>query len=348
MENLVNLTDHSVVALPSMDRDGEELLLVVLSGSFVLPEPGASPDLDLEVCECQEPVAMVDEFWGVPGQSSLKTVGQSAYRKPATDVHLRGHAWAPGGRATTQSVVGLDIDGRRNVAYVVGDRCWDKGLVGIRPSEPIPFERIPIQYERSFGGFHTEGRAAVLKASDRNPVGTGLVVSERDAIGERLPNFEDPRCLIQSAKDLPLPAGFGPIARHWMPRRKLAGTYDDSWVRSRAPIWPRDFDEQFFCTAPACMQLSPHLVGGETVSAIGVHPDGPIDFKLPARRFQSKFQLKGLKKRLRMCLDDVTIDSDNHCCTMTWRCALPVGRGLAGLESIIVRELEPWETPNEA
>ena len=47
-----------------------------------------------------------------------------------------------------------------------------------------------------------------------------------------------------------LAAAFGPVGRHWEPRVRYAGTYDDRWTEDRMPLLPKDFDDRFHNAAP--------------------------------------------------------------------------------------------------
>jgi hypothetical protein len=51
------------------------------------------------------------------------------------------------------------------------------------------------------------------------------------------------------------PAMLGPISPDWGIRRCLAGTYDEEWRRSRAPLTPLDFDPLFLQSAPVDQRL---------------------------------------------------------------------------------------------
>src|SRR5207302_3596070 len=55
--------------------------------------------------------------------------------------------------------------------------------------------------------------------------------------GQRVPNVEYPKSLISWKQ--PRPAGFGPIARDWVPRVEFAGTYDEKWEQERLPLLAR-------------------------------------------------------------------------------------------------------------
>src|SRR2546430_3687510 len=95
--------------------------------------------------------------------------------KPATDVLLAGHAYANGGSSDKGVDVRLSIGTVRKTVRVFGDRVWDSGLLGARISPPQPFEKIPLIWERAFGGFdRTDGESPKVDSESRNPVGAGF------------------------------------------------------------------------------------------------------------------------------------------------------------------------------
>lgn len=77
------------------------------------------------------------------------------------------------------------------------------------------------------------------------------------------------------SKDRSRPAGdtigITPIHRAWQPRRGLAGTFDDEWKNSRWPLYPADFNPDFFQQAPESLRLSSgHFRGDEKVRIRGL------------------------------------------------------------------------------
>lgn len=153
-----------------------------------------------------------------------------------------------------------------------------------RMSSPGVFDRIPLVFERSFGGAdksHPEERYHEYEL--RNPVGVGFRArkSKKPVDESALPNIEDPRALISSPDDRPQPAGLGFIGPTWQPRLGFAGTYDEAWEKKRKPLLPEDFSPHFFNAAHPDLVCTGHLNGDEEVTAIGVSPDGPLSFNLP-------------------------------------------------------------------
>lgn len=148
---------------------------------------------------------------------------------------------------------------------VFGTRVWEQTLLGgLAPSAPLPFESVPVKWELAFGGADFSDPKRPLE-EPRNPAGTGLVRDASELLHKAVPQIEDPRDLLTSARSRPAPAGLGAIARHWAPRRAYAGTYDEAWKRDRMPLPPLDLDARFHQCAPPEMVAPAPLRGGEPV-----------------------------------------------------------------------------------
>jgi hypothetical protein len=345
MPDVENATPFAVRAMPSCDREGRDILLIVVAAQFDLPEPGYD-ETRLRLCRTQEPPPLGDEYIGEPGRSSLRREDQSPYTKPSTDIYVNGDACAPRGEPVTEMRVGVRVGPCAVELNVCGDRVWQRGVsLGVRPSAPAPFVRMPIVWERAYGGAasgSTEERPAF---EPRNPIGCGFETDPDAAIGKPVPNIEEPGHQLSRVSDRPQPAGIGPVARHWQPRAGYAGTYDEAWRRHRAPLWPIDFDERFFSGAPSQLQASPHLKGGEQVVLRGLHPDGPIHFLLPTLRMSSRSRFIDHAVWTTPLLDGVLIETDSRRLTMYYRAAVPAALSLLKHRETLLRLLEPWE-PN--
>ncbi|WP_319518211.1 DUF2169 domain-containing protein [uncultured Martelella sp.] len=78
------------------------------------------------------------------------------------------------------------------------------------------------------------------------------------------------------------PQGFAPVTPVWRFRQQYAGTYDESWLETRHPFLPFDFDYRFYNCAHPDMIFSPFLKGGERVELVNLHPEQKrIVLKLP-------------------------------------------------------------------
>ncbi len=266
---MLQLTNESPFAAHfsiSPDTAGVDTLSFAVRATFVV-EGGK-----LVLAERQEPVALMDEYRGDPSESSLLCAADLHLPKPATDVVLLGDAYAPGGSTMDQMDVSVAVGPVQKTVRVLGDRSWSSVLG--RMTSPEPFARMPLVYERAFGG--------ILK---RDPVTEEPLVDRRNPVGKgsarALPNLEDPTCLIRHPSDTPAPVGFGPIAPFWEPRSSYAGTYDERWRKTRAPYWPLDFDPRFFQVAHPDLIAPGRLQGGEPVVVRGASPRGVFRCSLP-------------------------------------------------------------------
>ena len=331
MLQIKNRTRFAATLFSSPDPAGVDTLFAVVKGTFTLGPR-------VEETEEQTPVVLADRFHGDARTTSIAEPADVSLVKPGTDVLLFGHAYGPGGRATHQTEVSLRLGPIEKRVAVFGDRRWG-GTILSRISSPEPFERIPLAWERAFGG--TEASAddpTRADGEDRNPVGAGFRsrVSGRKLEGLLLPNLEDPAHLISSPGDRPAPVGFGAIAPHWKPRPKYAGTYDAAWQKSRAPYLPDDFDPRFLMVAPEDQQVPGYLKGGEPVEIAGATPSGVLRFSLPARRVDVLFRLDTGEERRTANLDTVILRPDEKKLVVVWRAALPCDKRL-----LEVREVEP-------
>ncbi len=319
------------------------MTVVVVAGRFLMPLPTRGPSHDPTIADEQRPVPLADEHWGEPGASSLRCEGQSTHTRLGTDIYVEGHAWAPGGRPIERGEVAVSVGPCQKTALVFGERVWRAGATGPTPSRPSSFTSVPLRYEYCFGGSPVAATGSAALASERNPVGRGLYLREKDAIGGRLPELEDPQARIRSFGDRPSPAGFGPIARHWRPRRDHAGTYDDTWRQTRAPLWPKDVDVRLMNAAAPGLVAPRRLTGGESVRLSGMHVDGEIGFRLPFMLLQTKFVMRRRQLKVRMQLDGLRLAPDDGSFTLFWRATAVTEPDPFDLEHIIVRRLADWE-----
>ncbi|HVG63075.1 MAG TPA: DUF2169 domain-containing protein, partial [Hyalangium sp.] len=184
---LENETPFAAEPLALADEAGRPLLVLVIKATYEVDRKG------LRLAEEQAPVNIEGEHWGKPEESSYKYEPECAFIKMGTDVVLIGHAHAPAS-GTTELLVALQVGPLRKGVRVVGDRVWFKSVGSVSMTKPRPFERIPLVYERAFGGWdrsHPESSKHSFEA--RNPVGVGFRASPKDfEEGLRLPNLEDP------------------------------------------------------------------------------------------------------------------------------------------------------------
>jgi uncharacterized protein YjbI with pentapeptide repeats len=175
-----------------------------------------------------------------------------------------GYAYAPGGRPAPVVAARLSVGAINKDVWVVGDRVWK----ATGASEPVPFDRMPLGWDRAFGG---EGYAP-------NPKGRGyapLKTESGDSV-HPLPNLEIPKKLVASPRDRPAPTAFGPVDPSWPQRmRKMGSNYDKKWLETRYPEVSDDFDPTFFNLASEDQWIDGYWQGGEAFVLENMHPDKP-------------------------------------------------------------------------
>lgn len=309
------------------NQHGVDTLYVVVRATFEL-----APTLKL--ADDQLPPALADEYLAEPGASSLKYVSELHLGKPTTDVVLCGNAWAPSARPTTESLVAFQVAERRKIIRVFGDRTWKSDGF----SKPAPFERMPLVYERAFGGSVRQRDGAGVLVEERNPVGAGFA-GERSAsemVGELLPNLEDVNKLLTKPGDQVDPACFGFVDPAWLPRRSHAGTYDEAWQRKRAPYLPNDFDPRFFNSACPDLTFDRFLEGGEPVSIQGASQRGVLQCTVPRCTLAIAVKVGGQKHSPRAQLETILFEPDDNRMCLSWRAQLACDKQALKVEEVLV------------
>ena len=311
------------------DKDGAEIWLVALKCTFDI-----LPDGTTAVSKEQPPVLRMPEHHGEPGKSSIRFESDLILTKTTTDVVVVGHACAPGGVPTTRMDVGVRVGPVKKLLHVYGDRKW--GTLG--PTAPEPFVKMPLVYERAFGGVDGRSSHPDKDWEWRNPVGIGFAVSRENAQGTPVPNIEYPGETLGLWSDRPPPAGFGPIASHWQPRAGFAGTYDDQWMKTRQPLLPDDFDDRFFQAAPADQQAPSFLTGGEPATLRGLTTGGDLHFQLPRvfPGFETRFSGGKAELHKDRKLHSVIIEADVPRVSLVWHSRLACHSRVQKLESTLI------------
>jgi hypothetical protein len=298
------------------DRNGAEIWLVALKCTF-----DVHPDGSTTVCGEQPAVLRAPEYYGEPGQGSLKYESDLVLTKTTTDISVVGHAYAPNATPVTRLDVGFRVGAVQKLLRVFGDRTWE----AFGPSAPKEFLKMPLVYERAYGGVDPRSKTPERDWEWRNPVGTGFAVSRENVQGSRVANIEYPDEAISSWSDRPRPAAFGPIAGHWQTRAGFTGTYDEKWMKERQPLLPEDFDDRFFQTVPADQQAPSFLRGGEPVTLLQLTPGGTLRFQLPRvlPRFETRFSDDTRELHEDCKLHSVILEPDYPRVSLVWHSALP-------------------------
>jgi len=317
-----------------MRPDGRELLVVVVKGTFTIPDQGGEPKLADE----QAPVVEADTFTGEPGLSAPVYESDYAPIKQRCDVLLLGSAYAPGGMPTERVPVSLRVGPIYKAFDVVGNRVWTGGVFGVNATSPEPFTVMPITYDKAFGGVdNLSDDPSKHDAYTANPIGTGFYSQSEPELfeGKPLPNTEDASQSITSPRGPYHPMGFGPIGRAWQPRPAYAGTYDQNWVDNVFPFLPADFDERYYQCAPLDQQID-HVRGGEEVELKNLTPQGWTTFRLPRLEVPVTFFLKNYDEREVYAQGDtLIIEPDLKRFTIVWRASLPLRKNMFEVAQVV-------------
>jgi hypothetical protein len=269
-----------------------------------------------------------------------------APRKRMCDVLLVGSAHAPGGRPVERMTVGLRVGPMSKSFDVVGDRVWNAGLTGIRPSAPKPFVQMPVSYDVAFGGADREPEdPGEHDAYLPNPAGRGWRKHLRNdwVDGKPLPNTEESGAAVTWPRGKYRPMALGPVGRGWPQRAQFAGTYDQKWLDDVFPFLPEDFDERYYQTAPADQQLEFPKTPLEVVLS-GFTDDGVRRFELPFLEAPVHvFPKRGEREDLVAPLDTVVFEPDTSRITTTWRATRPLRRNMHEITQVVVgRKGKEW------
>lgn len=298
---------------------GVDRLTVLVKATFTL-RPGGSAELSA-------PAEIVREDRHRDGWGSLQEAAETAPYLPSVGVIARGHACAPEGHAVTSLRVRLALFQAprwtlNKVLHVFGDRTRSA-------PNPQGFQRIPLIYERAYGAPHL----------DVNPVGQGS--------GEALPNILDPA-------DPARPAGFGPIAKQWAPRKRWSAWAPRS--EGGAEELNPALDFRYFHAAPPDQQID-FLRGDEWITLEGLHPRAPsLSSSLPSARGAARLYralqsgAPDLGEPVELVADTLVIDADRLICSVVWRGNIALRPGDAPARMRVLAGVElpgrpiPWPT----
>ncbi|MET3478304.1 DUF2169 family type VI secretion system accessory protein [Variovorax atrisoli] len=335
---VVNSTGMTVGYTQGVEPSGRELLVVVVKGTFAIPESTLGSDSALQMHAVQRPLIVADTFTGEPGYSAPAEEVDFAPRKHRCDVLVSGSAYAPHGEPAERVLVGVRIGNWRKAFAVTGDRQWLCGLSGAHASTPELFATKRISYDVAFGGVDARHEDPDQHgAYMRNPVGRGWHrhLQARYLDGAPLPNTEEIDRPVAAPDGTFPPMAFGPLGRGWAERLPHAGTYDQSWIDHTFPFLPADFNEAYYQAAPADQQIGFPL-GDEEVVLMNLRPEGQTRFRLPCREVPvTFFRRKGGREEIDATLDTIAIDADQGFVTLAWRATLPLKKSIFEISNIL-------------
>ena|GEM_PF-4721704 len=222
---------------------------------------------------------------------------------PNAGVILFAHACAPQGRPVPALSARLAVFREGSLidktVHVFGERAANAS------QHPRPFERVPLVYERTWGGPNSED----------NPVGVPSGAAS-------LPSICD-------ATNPTRPAGFGPISRQWPQRKRLLGVTDSTRIDAPIADFPNGFDFRWFNPAPTDQQIE-YLRGDEWIVLDGMHPTLPrVQSRLPQMRGTACVYFVGTNsvshsQLVDLVADMLVIDAERLVASVIFRGSLPL------------------------
>jgi hypothetical protein len=317
---LCNHTPFAPFTFEAADHDDDPFQVVVVRGTFDIV-----PDEPLRPAATQDPVKLAPVFRGDPLASSLLHDDDLAPYKERADILVEGNAYAPGARPHTEWLAGLKVGELSKRVMVTGPRVWTyHALGGWMLSRAAPTTVVPLCYENAFGGSATAGDRDVI--CEHNPVGRGVV--DKASVDRSQP-IVAPSVMASDDFEPTLDGshsveGFGPIAKHWLPRRRHAGTFDDAWVEKRSPQLPLDFSPLFHNCAHPDLIYPRHLEGDEAVRLERLHPEREIlSFVLPSLQvFVVVTDGAGFRYASRARLDTLGLEPAANKAALVWRATM--------------------------
>ena len=286
---LVNTTPvPAALNVASVPGRAERRGLITAKATFRLGAGG--PELDVD-----DPRPLFDD--DEPTALGLLPRDDVPRRDGRCEVILLGAACAPSGKPIDRRTVRLVVGDTKRELAVFGDRVWEGRGSGARVGRPEPFERMPLVWERAFGGTAevlVDEESYVDIADPRNPRGAGIDVTRaaeemcrawKAPAGypvlpsvRRLPNLEDPGALIQGWEDAPEPVCWAtaPLGVDLHLLRELAGYDPEAPPPMEVLARPRP---RYACHPDLLLDVP---AAGTPVVASGVRPlDEPFSFRIP-------------------------------------------------------------------
>jgi Uncharacterized protein conserved in bacteria (DUF2169) len=308
----INNTPLPAILVPNAEAGDDIAALLVASVTYRFVG-GAKPSEALVLTREQRPILR-----GMDGEAP----GDDVFVRAGVSVIATGSVHAAGGEARRAEAV-LRVGSTSRTVVAFGPRVWQRGAMGLTPSQPRSFDRIPMTWESTYGGrvrrppsiVQHGGRDVIVPehevASPWNPEGTGFYLEERQAENHALPLLEDAAALVSKWDDRPEPLCFAPY-----PTR--------GGLRALAAL-DREGRVDFNLAARLTNRAAPRMVFTDVpvdtlVSISGMRSDGEtLAFELPPSPVFLEVDLDGATTRLDPKVDAVEIETDRGDVRLVYR-----------------------------
>lgn len=296
---LINRTPLPVAMVPNADEGDSIVALWLCAATFDIGRDR------LRFSEEQRPLMLV---------AQPPEIGDGYLTKAGTSVCATGFAYAPGGEAL-RSEARLFVGDQCITLLAFGERTWQQKQGGLLvPTFPKPFDRVPMKWDQAYGGAVIQptrlqkmasGEEGILpehpEAFNENPDGKGFYTEAGGAVGQPLPQLEDPERLIERWDDKPDPLCFAPYPMY-------------GGLRARFLV---EGDVVDFTRHPHVLsRAAPRMTFGEIafgtrVAVTGMRPGGEVlSFEIPEPAVTADVKVGKRFRRLTLYVDAIDIDAE--------------------------------------
>jgi hypothetical protein len=243
------------------------------------------------------------------------------FKRGGVDILLFGSAKAPKGIPVKSMNVEVKFNNKTiNKIAVLGDRVWEKSILGMDISTPKPFTEMPLTLENTYGG---QAEWDGLKIPHHNnPYGKGFNYAKEDYVGKPLPNIENPDKLIRKWTDQPDPVGVAclPQLCELHMRNNIAFDKDGKMTK---------FEARFYNTAFPAMIVD-KIKENDVIEITGMS-DTPFQFKVPAQTITMKVSMNERSKEWQMYIEQIGLVIAKQKAFITYR--YPINYTITPLET---------------
>lgn len=296
----------------------------------------------LAFVDTQPEIKYMDSYeLGEEGGEYLSEPSDFVPYKPGTDVTFLGNSYSPTGEAKESWPTGIKIEDFEHLIHVYGARNWEPSLSkGWKMGPAVPCLSVPLSWEKAFGGLipHNPEKEDTKDYHRYNPLGTGLL--NKDYSNKHkfypAPQIEHPKQPITDWSVNYIPQCFAPVAPVWRFREQYTGTYDETWLKTRHPFLPQDFDYRFYQCAHPDLILPFYLKGDERFQFACLYPGiRRYTSQLPKLKFTAlTHYMDGSKQEHALNLDGLHFNllGENRRLKLTWRIMFGWGEGVESIE----------------
>jgi len=296
---LINRTPLPVAMVPNAEEDDSITSLWLCAATFDIGRDR------LRFSEEARPLRLVAE----PPE-----IGDGYLTKAGTSVCATGFAYAPGGEAL-RSEARLFVGDQCLTVLVLGERTWREMQGGtLVPSLPRPFDRVAMSWENAFGGSvimptrlqkTAHGEEAILpehpEAYSENSDGKGFYTEAAGAVGQPLPQLEDPDKPVERWDDRPDPLCFAPYPMYGGLRARFLVESDVV-----------DFTRHPHVLSRGCPRTTfGEIAFGTRIAVTGMRPGGEVlSFEVPEPPVTADVKVGKRHRRLTLYVDAIDIDAE--------------------------------------